>query len=61
MGKSVALLIGFQVLTLMNVDLLKHQQRWKDGLNGLRIGFATLQAQVYLFIQSSFLDSLFGV
>ncbi|XP_029699181.1 cytoplasmic dynein 2 heavy chain 1 isoform X3 [Takifugu rubripes] len=34
-----------KVLTLMNVDLLKHQQRWKDGLNGLRIGFATLQAQ----------------
>lgn len=41
--------LGFQVVTLMNVDLLRHQQRWKDGLNSLRIGFATLQAQVYLY------------
>lgn len=32
----------------MNVDLLRHQQRWKEGLNGLRVGFATLQAQVSL-------------
>lgn len=30
----------------MNVDLLRHQQRWKDGLQELRAGFATLEAQV---------------
>lgn len=30
----------------MNVDLLRHQQRWKDGLQDLRTGFATLEAQV---------------
>ncbi|XP_047450013.1 cytoplasmic dynein 2 heavy chain 1 isoform X3 [Mugil cephalus] len=34
-----------KVVTLMNVDLLRHQQRWKDGLQDLRIGFATLEAQ----------------
>ncbi|XP_013869519.1 cytoplasmic dynein 2 heavy chain 1 [Austrofundulus limnaeus] len=34
-----------KVVTLMNVDLLKHQQRWKDGLQELRTGFATLEAQ----------------
>ncbi|KAI3354358.1 hypothetical protein L3Q82_018881, partial [Scortum barcoo] len=33
------------VVTLMNVDLLRHQQRWKDGLQDLRTGFATLEAQ----------------
>jgi len=32
----------------MNVDLLRHQQRWKDGLQDLRTGFATLEAQVAL-------------
>lgn len=51
----------FQVVTLMNVDLLRHQQCWKEGLNCLRIGFATLQAQVYLYksLQVSFFDSLY--
>ncbi|KAM4627347.1 cytoplasmic dynein 2 heavy chain 1 [Polymixia lowei] len=34
-----------KVVTLMNVDLLRHQQRWKDGLQELRTGFATLEAQ----------------
>ncbi|KAG7479776.1 cytoplasmic dynein 2 heavy chain 1 isoform X1 [Solea senegalensis] len=34
-----------KVVSLMNVDLLKHQQRWKDGLQDLRMGFATLEAQ----------------
>uniref|UniRef100_A0A3Q2VKF8 Cytoplasmic dynein 2 heavy chain 1 n=1 Tax=Haplochromis burtoni TaxID=8153 RepID=A0A3Q2VKF8_HAPBU len=34
-----------KVVTLMNVDLLRHQQRWKDGLQELRAGFATLEAQ----------------
>ncbi|XP_076002176.1 cytoplasmic dynein 2 heavy chain 1 isoform X2 [Genypterus blacodes] len=34
-----------KVVTLMNVDLLRHQQRWKDGLLELRTGFATLEAQ----------------
>uniref|UniRef100_A0A3B3YWL0 Uncharacterized protein n=1 Tax=Poecilia mexicana TaxID=48701 RepID=A0A3B3YWL0_9TELE len=33
-----------KVVMLMNVDLLKHQQRWKDGLQELRTGFATLEA-----------------
>uniref|UniRef100_W5MJK1 Cytoplasmic dynein 2 heavy chain 1 n=1 Tax=Lepisosteus oculatus TaxID=7918 RepID=W5MJK1_LEPOC len=34
-----------KVVTLMNVDLLRHQQRWKDGLQELRTGFATLESQ----------------
>ncbi|XP_034023634.1 cytoplasmic dynein 2 heavy chain 1 [Thalassophryne amazonica] len=34
-----------KVVTLMNVDLLRHQQRWKDGLQDIRTGFATLEAQ----------------
>ncbi|XP_075905861.1 cytoplasmic dynein 2 heavy chain 1 [Nelusetta ayraudi] len=34
-----------KVETLMNVDLLRHQQRWKDGLQELRTGFATLESQ----------------
>ncbi|XP_056229968.1 cytoplasmic dynein 2 heavy chain 1 isoform X2 [Seriola aureovittata] len=34
-----------KVVILMNVDLLRHQQRWKDGLQDLRTGFATLEAQ----------------
>ncbi|KAM9317805.1 cytoplasmic dynein 2 heavy chain 1 [Pholidichthys leucotaenia] len=34
-----------KVVTLMNVDLLRHQQRWKDALQDLRAGFATLEAQ----------------
>lgn len=47
----------------MNVDLLRHQQRWKEGLNGLRIGFATVQAQVYLYKNSplSFFASLYSM
>uniref|UniRef100_A0A7N9AQM7 Dynein cytoplasmic 2 heavy chain 1 n=1 Tax=Mastacembelus armatus TaxID=205130 RepID=A0A7N9AQM7_9TELE len=38
-----------KVVTLMNVDLLRHQQRWKDGLQDLRTGFATLEAQNKMF------------
>uniref|UniRef100_A0A4W5JP42 Dynein cytoplasmic 2 heavy chain 1 n=1 Tax=Hucho hucho TaxID=62062 RepID=A0A4W5JP42_9TELE len=34
-----------KVVALMTVDLLRHQQRWKDGLQELRTGFATLEAQ----------------
>uniref|UniRef100_H3AMW9 Uncharacterized protein n=1 Tax=Latimeria chalumnae TaxID=7897 RepID=H3AMW9_LATCH len=34
-----------KVVTLMNVDLLRHQQRWKDGLQELRTGFSTLELQ----------------
>ncbi|KAM9801492.1 cytoplasmic dynein 2 heavy chain 1 [Neosynchiropus ocellatus] len=34
-----------KVVTLMNVNLLRHQQRWKDGLQDLRTGIATLEAQ----------------
>lgn len=36
----------------MNVDLLRHQQRWKDGLQELRMGFATLEAQVWSTVRS---------
>uniref|UniRef100_A0A8C7E017 Dynein cytoplasmic 2 heavy chain 1 n=1 Tax=Oncorhynchus kisutch TaxID=8019 RepID=A0A8C7E017_ONCKI len=34
-----------KVVALMTVDLLRHQQRWKDGLQELRTGVATLEAQ----------------
>ncbi|XP_028975291.2 cytoplasmic dynein 2 heavy chain 1 isoform X3 [Esox lucius] len=34
-----------KVVNLMSVDLLRQQQRWKDGLQELRTGFATLEAQ----------------
>ncbi|KAI5098641.1 cytoplasmic dynein 2 heavy chain 1, partial [Silurus meridionalis] len=34
-----------KVVTLMGVDLLRHQQRWKEGLQELRAGFATIEAQ----------------
>lgn len=30
----------------MNIDLLRQQQRWKDGLQELRTGLATVEAQV---------------
>lgn len=29
----------------MNIDLLRQQQRWKDGLQELRTGFASLESQ----------------
>lgn len=31
---------------MMSVDLLRQQQRWKDGLQELRTGFASLESQV---------------
>ncbi|XP_030632529.1 cytoplasmic dynein 2 heavy chain 1 [Chanos chanos] len=34
-----------KVLSLINVDLLRQQQRWKDGLQELRLGFTTLESQ----------------
>ncbi|XP_073674385.1 cytoplasmic dynein 2 heavy chain 1-like [Garra rufa] len=34
-----------KVVNLMGVDLLRQQQRWKDGLQDLRTGFATLESQ----------------
>jgi len=40
-----------QVVTLMNVDLLRQQHRWKDGLQDLRTGFATLEAQVVIAVK----------
>lgn len=43
-----------QVETLMNVDLLRHQQRWKDGLQELRTGFATLESQVWILLSECF-------
>lgn len=46
---DICSILVFQVVTLMNVDLLRHQQRWKESLNGLRIGFATLQVQVCIY------------
>lgn len=30
----------------MNIDLLRQQQRWKDGLQELRTGLASVAAQV---------------
>ncbi|KAJ8798092.1 hypothetical protein J1605_001583 [Eschrichtius robustus] len=39
-----------KVVVLMNIDLLRQQQRWKDGLQELRTGLASVEAQVnYLF------------
>lgn len=29
----------------MNIDLLRQQQRWRDGLQELRTGFASLESQ----------------
>lgn len=34
----------------MGVDLLRQQQRWKDGLQDLRTGFATLESQVIMIL-----------
>lgn len=31
----------------MNIDLLRQQQRWKDGLQELRAGFSSLESQVW--------------
>lgn len=41
-----------QVVGLMGVDLLRQQQRWKDGLQDLRTGFATLESQVRMVLIS---------
>uniref|UniRef100_A0A452I6Q6 Uncharacterized protein n=1 Tax=Gopherus agassizii TaxID=38772 RepID=A0A452I6Q6_9SAUR len=37
-----------KVVVLMNIDLLRQQQRWKDGLQELRTGFASLESQGFL-------------
>ncbi|NXG46652.1 DYHC2 protein, partial [Psilopogon haemacephalus] len=34
-----------KVISLMNIDLLRQQQRWKDGLQELRTVFASLESQ----------------
>uniref|UniRef100_A0A669PRH7 Dynein cytoplasmic 2 heavy chain 1 n=1 Tax=Phasianus colchicus TaxID=9054 RepID=A0A669PRH7_PHACC len=34
-----------KVISLMNIDLLRQQQRWRDGLQELRTGFASLESQ----------------
>uniref|UniRef100_A0A672TN04 Cytoplasmic dynein 2 heavy chain 1 n=1 Tax=Strigops habroptila TaxID=2489341 RepID=A0A672TN04_STRHB len=34
-----------KVISLMNIDLLRQQQRWKDGVQELRTGFASLESQ----------------
>ncbi|XP_038617598.1 cytoplasmic dynein 2 heavy chain 1 [Tachyglossus aculeatus] len=34
-----------KVVALMNIDLLRQQQRWKDGLQELRTGLASVEAQ----------------
>uniref|UniRef100_A0A8C9IFY6 Dynein cytoplasmic 2 heavy chain 1 n=1 Tax=Piliocolobus tephrosceles TaxID=591936 RepID=A0A8C9IFY6_9PRIM len=41
-----------KVVVLMNIDLLRQQQRWKDGLQELRTGLATVEAQCPLAWQS---------
>lgn len=35
-----------QVVALMNVDLLRQQQRWKDGLVEMRTVFSDLEYRV---------------
>uniref|UniRef100_A0A8D2JAH6 Dynein cytoplasmic 2 heavy chain 1 n=1 Tax=Varanus komodoensis TaxID=61221 RepID=A0A8D2JAH6_VARKO len=37
-----------KVVGLMNIDLLRQQQRWKDGLQELRGGFSILESQGFL-------------
>ncbi|KAJ6633478.1 hypothetical protein lerEdw1_014502, partial [Lerista edwardsae] len=37
-----------KVVGLMNIDLLRQQQRWKDGLQELRAGFSSLESQGFL-------------
>ncbi|XP_019385809.1 PREDICTED: cytoplasmic dynein 2 heavy chain 1 [Crocodylus porosus] len=34
-----------KVIALMNIDLLRHQQHWKDGLQELRSGFTSVEMQ----------------
>uniref|UniRef100_A0A8C5XJH6 Dynein cytoplasmic 2 heavy chain 1 n=1 Tax=Microcebus murinus TaxID=30608 RepID=A0A8C5XJH6_MICMU len=41
-----------KVVILMNIDLLRQQQRWKDGLQELRTGLASVEAQCPLTWQS---------
>uniref|UniRef100_A0A8C0CTH2 Dynein cytoplasmic 2 heavy chain 1 n=1 Tax=Balaenoptera musculus TaxID=9771 RepID=A0A8C0CTH2_BALMU len=41
-----------KVVVLMNIDLLRQQQRWKDGLQELRTGLASVEAQCPLTWQS---------
>uniref|UniRef100_A0A8C6EAF8 Dynein cytoplasmic 2 heavy chain 1 n=1 Tax=Moschus moschiferus TaxID=68415 RepID=A0A8C6EAF8_MOSMO len=41
-----------KVVVLMNIDLLRQQQRWKDGLQELRTGLASVEAQCPLMWQS---------
>lgn len=31
----------------MNIDLLRQQQRWKEGLQEFRTGFASLESQAW--------------
>uniref|UniRef100_A0A8C3BFS8 Dynein cytoplasmic 2 heavy chain 1 n=1 Tax=Cairina moschata TaxID=8855 RepID=A0A8C3BFS8_CAIMO len=49
-----------KVISLMNIDLLRQQQRWKDGLQELRTGFASLESQAgkWTFICSYWLVML---
>uniref|UniRef100_A0A8C9DBD6 Dynein cytoplasmic 2 heavy chain 1 n=1 Tax=Panthera leo TaxID=9689 RepID=A0A8C9DBD6_PANLE len=41
-----------KVVFLMNIDLLRQQQRWKDGLQELRTGLASVEAQCPVAWQS---------
>uniref|UniRef100_A0A673TLY6 Dynein cytoplasmic 2 heavy chain 1 n=1 Tax=Suricata suricatta TaxID=37032 RepID=A0A673TLY6_SURSU len=41
-----------KVVVLMNIDLLRQQQRWKDGLQELRTGLASVEAQCPVAWQS---------
>uniref|UniRef100_A0AC11C6V9 Dynein cytoplasmic 2 heavy chain 1 n=1 Tax=Ovis aries TaxID=9940 RepID=A0AC11C6V9_SHEEP len=41
-----------KVVVLMNIDLLRQQQRWKDGLQELRTGLASVEAQCPLTWQN---------
>lgn len=41
---------------LMNTDLLRHQQQWKDGLKDIRNIMSEVEGQVCRFLASSNTD-----
>ncbi|MBZ3869929.1 Cytoplasmic dynein 2 heavy chain 1 [Sciurus carolinensis] len=47
-----------KVVVLMNIDLLRQQQRWKDGLQELRTGLASVEAQEWIVIGQVDMEAL---
>ncbi|MEJ1281076.1 hypothetical protein NN561_012023 [Cricetulus griseus] len=47
-----------KVVILMNIDLLRQQQRWKDGLQELRTGLASVAAQEWVVIGQVDMEAL---